>query len=231
MKGTRCATACFITRAHFTTCGRNILPAPNRSPTTFMPSISGPSITWIGPRVLAAAPPRCPRRCTSVMPLTSACDRRSSTVPARQARSSLRPSPCALTRLGELTSRSVASGAAVEHHVLDALAQLRVELVVDAELAGVDDAHRHAGADRVVQEHGVDRLAHRVVAAEGEATRCETPPETFACGRCCADPARRLDEVDARSCCAPRCPVAIAKMFGSKMMSSGGKPTCSVSSL
>ncbi|ETH50634.1 homocysteine S-methyltransferase [Bordetella pertussis H973] len=41
MKGIRCATACFITRADFTTCGRNILPAPNRSPTTFMPSISG----------------------------------------------------------------------------------------------------------------------------------------------------------------------------------------------
>jgi len=32
----------------FTTCGRNILPAPNRSPTTFMPAISGPSITSMG---------------------------------------------------------------------------------------------------------------------------------------------------------------------------------------
>ncbi|NKA88718.1 hypothetical protein GO305_02357 [Ralstonia solanacearum] len=48
MNGIRWATACFITRADFTTCGRNILPAPNRSPTMFMPSISGPSITWIG---------------------------------------------------------------------------------------------------------------------------------------------------------------------------------------
>ena len=28
--------------------GRNILPAPNRSPTTFMPSISGPSMTCSG---------------------------------------------------------------------------------------------------------------------------------------------------------------------------------------
>lgn len=33
---------------HPPTCGRNIFPAPKRSPTTFMPSISGPSITWIG---------------------------------------------------------------------------------------------------------------------------------------------------------------------------------------
>ena len=45
MKGTRWATACFITRALLTTWGRNILPAPKRSPTTFMPSINGPSIT------------------------------------------------------------------------------------------------------------------------------------------------------------------------------------------
>ncbi len=37
-----------MTRALFTTCGRNILPAPKRSPTTFIPSISGPSITSIG---------------------------------------------------------------------------------------------------------------------------------------------------------------------------------------
>ncbi len=48
MYGTRWATAFFMTRALLTTWGRNILPAPNRSPTTFIPSISGPSMTWIG---------------------------------------------------------------------------------------------------------------------------------------------------------------------------------------
>ena len=48
IKGTRCATARFITRADLMTWGRNILPAPKRSPTTFMPSISGPSITVSG---------------------------------------------------------------------------------------------------------------------------------------------------------------------------------------
>jgi hypothetical protein len=42
------------------------------------------------------------------------------------------------------------------------------QVVVDGQLAGVDDAHVHAGLDGVVQEHGVDRLAHRVVAAERE---------------------------------------------------------------
>ena len=43
--GTRYATARFITRALFTTCGRNILPSPKRSPTVFIPAISGPSMT------------------------------------------------------------------------------------------------------------------------------------------------------------------------------------------
>src|SRR5665647_2144945 len=37
--GVRCATAAFITRADLTTWGRNIFPAPNRSPTTFMPQV------------------------------------------------------------------------------------------------------------------------------------------------------------------------------------------------
>ena len=48
MNGSRYATAFFMTRALLTTCGRNILPAPNRSPTTFMPSISGPSMMSSG---------------------------------------------------------------------------------------------------------------------------------------------------------------------------------------
>ena len=56
--------------------------------------------------------------------------------------------------------------AAVEHHVLDALTQLRVEVVVDADHPGVDDAHVHAGLDGVVQKHRVNGLAHDIVAAE-----------------------------------------------------------------
>ena len=73
---------------------------------------------------------------------------------------------------------------AIEDHVLHRSLQLRVELVVDTELAGVDDAHGHPGLDRVIQEHGVDRLAHRVVAAKRKLT-FDTPPEILACGRCC----------------------------------------------
>jgi hypothetical protein len=44
-----------------------------------------------------------------------------------------------------------------------------LQVVVHAHHAGVDDAHVHPGLDGVVQEHGVDGLAHRVVAAEAEA--------------------------------------------------------------
>jgi len=47
-------------------------------------------------------------------------------------------------------------------------AQRRVELLVDPQLAGVDDPHVHAGGDGVVEEHRVHRLAHRIVAAERE---------------------------------------------------------------
>ncbi|CAD0340739.1 hypothetical protein CFBP8129_27570 [Xanthomonas hortorum pv. gardneri] len=56
--------------------------------------------------------------------------------------------------------------AAVEDHILHTLAQLRVQLVVDRHAAGVDDAHVHAGLDRMEQEHRMDRLAHHFVAAE-----------------------------------------------------------------
>ena len=82
INGIKCATACFITRADFTTCGRNILPWPNKSPTTFMPSISGPSITWIGLPPLSATFCRASSvssTINSVMPCTMAWLRRFST--------------------------------------------------------------------------------------------------------------------------------------------------------
>ena len=50
MCGSSTATASFIILADLTTCGRNIFPAPNNSPTFSMPAIRGPSIT------LTAAP-------------------------------------------------------------------------------------------------------------------------------------------------------------------------------
>ena len=169
MNGSRWATAFFITRADFTTCGRNILPAPNRSPTTFMPSISGPSITSSG-RVDGLA------HFLGVLDhvLVDAVDQRvlqpfahRQFAPGqRRCRCPVRAS--ALVLFGDLQQALGRVRAAVEHHVLDALAQFGIEVVVDRQRAGVDDAHVHAGLDRVVQEHRVDRLAHGVVAAERE---------------------------------------------------------------
>ena len=61
-----------------------------------------------------------------------------------------------------------AFGCAVEYHVFDGVAQLGGDLVVDLQLASVDDTHGQARTDRMQQEHRVDRFAHRVVAAERE---------------------------------------------------------------
>ena len=110
MKGTRCATARFMTRADFTTCGRNILPAPNRSPTTFMPSISGPSMTSSG-RAAASRASSTSAMMNSSMPLISACSRRLPTGHPRQARSSARrAAPSPRKRPATSSRRSVASG-------------------------------------------------------------------------------------------------------------------------
>ena len=68
--------------------------------------------------------------------------------------------------LGDLEQPLPRVGASVEHHVLDPLAKLGVDLVVDHQRPGVDDAHVETGLDRVEEEDGVDGLAHRVVPAE-----------------------------------------------------------------
>ena len=59
-------------------------------------------------------------------------------------------------------------GAAVENHVLDPFPQFQRDFLVNRQLAGVDDAHGHPGVDGVIQEHRMNRLAHRVVAPERE---------------------------------------------------------------
>ena len=59
-------------------------------------------------------------------------------------------------------------GPPVVEHVLDPFEQVGRDVLVDDELARVDDAHVEPGADRVVEEGGVHRLADDVVAAERE---------------------------------------------------------------
>ena len=62
-----------MTRALFTTCGRNIFPEPKRSPTTFMPSISGPSMMRNGLSYFCRASSTSATM-NSLRPCTSACD-------------------------------------------------------------------------------------------------------------------------------------------------------------
>ena len=69
-------------------------------------------------------------------------------------------------RHGEESLRRV--GAPVEHQVLHALPERRLDLRVDRERGRVHDPHPHPGRHRVVEEDRVDRFAHRVVAAERE---------------------------------------------------------------
>ena len=88
------------------------------------------------------------------------------------------------------------AGIAVEDDVLAGLAQLGIDVVIDDHLPGIDDAHVHAGMNGMIQEHRVHGLAHRLVAAErerqiGDAAGDMRVRQVF------ADPARRLDEVDA----------------------------------
>ena len=83
---------------------------------------------------------------------------------------------------------------AVQHHVFDPFAQHRLELVVHAHHAGVDDAHVHAGLNGVVQEHGVNRLAHRVVAAKAEGHVGHAAADLGA-RQVGLDPARGFDEI------------------------------------
>ena len=62
-------------------------------------------------------------------------------------------------------------------------------------MAGVDDAHIHAGADGVVQKRRVHRLAHHVVAAERERNVAHAAGN-FAQRQFLFDPPRGFDEIE-----------------------------------
>ena len=102
--------------------------------------------------------------------------------------------PVALGKVEQALRRgALALRLAVEHHVLAGLAQLGVDRLVDGELAGIDDAHVHAGLDGVVEEHRVHGLADRLVAAEREGQVRHAARDVDA-GHPGRDLARGLDE-------------------------------------
>ena len=73
---------------------------------------------------------------------------------------------CAGDGLRELDQPLSGVRPAIEDDVFDQLEQVLRNVLVDNQLAGVDDAHVQPGLDRVVEERRMDRLAHAVVAAE-----------------------------------------------------------------
>ena len=100
-----------------------------------------------------------------------------------------------LDRLGELGEPVGGVGPAVQEDVLDPFEQVLGDLFVDLELAGVDDPHVQAGADGVIEERGVHRLADRVVAAVRE-RHVAHAAGGLAVGQDPLELAHRLDELD-----------------------------------
>ena len=95
---------------------------------------------------------------------------------------------------GNLHQALTRIGAPVQHHVLYPLAQLRRQVVVNAHHSRVDDAHVHTGLNGVVQKHGVNRLAHRVIAAKRK-TDVGDAARHLGAGQIVFDPTRGLDEI------------------------------------
>ncbi len=97
--------------------------------------------------------------------------------------------------LGELHEPFRRIRAAIEDHVLDVLEQILRNVLVDDQLAGVDNPHVEARLDRVEKEGRMDGLAHEVVAAEREREVADAAADLHARARR-FDDLRRLDEVD-----------------------------------
>src|SRR6185369_3677838 len=76
--------------------------------------------------------------------------------------------PLALEALGSFEQAISGVRPAIQDYVFYHLAQLWVDVIVKGELAGIDDAHVHAGLDRVIEEHRMHRFTYPLIAAEGE---------------------------------------------------------------
>ena len=105
------------------------------------------------------------------------------------------PAVAAVT-LGERQQSLGRVSAAVEDHVFAGLAQFAIEIVVDRDLAGVDDAQIHSRRDGVIEEDRVHRLAHQLIAAEREGKVGDAAGDVGV-RQVLPDPARALDESDA----------------------------------
>ena len=84
---------------------------------------------------------------------------------------------------------------AIEDDILDAFTQFRLDIVIDIQLAGIDDPHVHAGLDRMEQEDRVHGPADGFIAAEGEGDVRKSAGDVTS-RQVLADATGRFDEVD-----------------------------------
>jgi len=115
----------------------------------------------------------------------------------------------------------------VEQHILDAFAQRRGNVLIQRELAGIDDAHIHP-ASWMAWNRNTECIASRTFSLpRKEKEKLEDATRNMGMrGLSRRMIFGRLDEGLAISLCSSR-PVATAKMLGSKMMSFGreeGRP-------
>ena len=59
-------------------------------------------------------------------------------------------------------------GAAVQQHILHRFTQRRRDILINRELARIDDAHIHTGMNGMEQKGRMHRFPHRLVATERE---------------------------------------------------------------
>ena len=102
----------------------------------------------------------------------------------------------AFVALGDLQEPFRGVLAARQDHIFHALAQLRIDIFVNGELAGIDDAHGEPGADGVIQKHRVHGFAHAIVAAKRKRHIADAAAGMRR-GHALFDGGNRLDEVQA----------------------------------
>src|SRR5690554_3097733 len=100
----------------------------------------------------------------------------------------------ALELLGRFQQAVGGIVAAVQDYVFHQLFEVRFDVVVDHQLAGVHDTHVQAGLDGVVQEYRMDGFAHGIVAPEREGHVAHTAGNGRV-GQVLFNPAGGIDEV------------------------------------
>ena len=174
-----------------------------------MPSIRGPSMIAACRTLRAASVSSTMNSVDPWRARARAASRpaRSATRCPRRGASRFRRGTAPRSRAGARSSR-----APREDRVLDALAQLGVDVVQDRELPGVDDAHAHPAL--MAWYRNAECIASRTGSLPRNRQTLLRPPLTCTCGQA-ADLRRGLDEVRrARTGRAARCPIRRRRCSG-----------------